>query len=218
MRGILRHTAAAFMVLVLGAAFPGGAPAKTTWVDKNVYSSSENLQVGDILSVRINDVSNLRFSISASDTSGFTVTARPDSTLTGFLPKVSADKKVAGQDKTEMSERGSMTLVMGSRVTRKNQDGTFELTGTREYSFNGVANRFTVSGVIDATSVKGRTVLSSDIANFRLEIRGQKEGAGLEFRRAALKEKETAKADMTEEEKQRIIIDYLNKILKELTR
>jgi len=215
----MRHTAGAVLALFLAGFVPADAPAKSLWVDKNVYSSSENLQVGDILSVRINDVSSMRFSVSSSDASGFTITARPDSTLTGYLPKVSADKKVAGNEKTEVTERGSMTLVMGSRITRKNADGTYEITGTREYSFNGVANRFTLTGVIDALSVKGRTVDSKDIANFRLEVRGMKEGAaGLEIRRPPLKEKESAKADMKEDEKQRIILDYLNKILKELTR
>jgi len=48
-------------------------------------------------------------------------------------------------------------------------------------------------------------------------LKGYKEGAGIEIKRGALKEKETAGVSLTEDEKQKIIIEYLNKLINELT-
>jgi flagellar basal body L-ring protein FlgH len=209
-----RGAAALAMVFL----FSGAALPRTIWTDKNIYSSGESLQVGDIVSVNIDDISQMRFSITLTDSSTFNISSTPDASVTGFLPRVNADKKINNNDKTEVSGRGNLKVVIGSRVTRKLPDGKFEIGGDREYVFNGVSSRFTVAGIIDPSSVKGRSVFSKDIANFRLSIRGTKEAAGIAVTRPPLKENETAGVTLTEEEKQRIIVDYLNKILRELTR
>lgn len=194
------------------------ALAKTIWKDKNIYSSGESLQVGDIISIYVDDISQMKFSMSLADNSTVSITSNPDPNLTGFLPKVSANKKINNSDKTDVAGKGNLKIIIGGRVTRKLNDGKFEFNGNREYSFNGVVNRFTVSGLIDPAYLKGRAVYSNNIANFRLEIRGLKEAAGIGVARPPLKEGESASQTLTEAEKQKIIIDYLNKMLKELSR
>lgn len=73
-----------------------------------------------------------------------------------------------------------------------------------------------VTGIIDPVLVKGRQVDSKNVANFRIEIRSTKEG--IQIRRPALKEEEKAEVKLTETEKQRIIIQYLEKMLNQLSR
>lgn len=208
-------------VLLIAASYAGtGVPcfSKTLWSDKNIYSSGESLQAGDIVAVNIEDISQLRFSLALADSASFSISSNPDATITGFLPRVASDKKVSSTGKTDVSGRGNLKITIGSRVVRRLPDGKYEIGGNREYSFNGAVSRFSVTGIIDPASVKGRAVDSRDIAEFRLVIRGVKEGAGVTVARPPLKENESASGALTEEEKQRIIVDYLNKMLQELTR
>lgn len=206
-------------VLVLAALLlPAGTAGKTIWTDKNIYSSGENLKAGDIISVQIEDISQMRFTMNLNDSNTLSINSNPDPNLTGFLPKVNANRSVKNNDQTSVSGRGNLNIVIGSRVVRRLNDGKYQIAGTREYSFNGSTSRFTVSGVIDPASVKGGIIRSAEIADFRLEIRGLKEVPGINIARPPLKKDETASPALTEEEKQRIIIEYLNRMLKELGR
>jgi flagellar basal body L-ring protein FlgH len=192
--------------------------SKTLWRDRNPYSPESTLAMGDILVVQIEDISQIRFQIALTSSNSFNITSNPDANLTGFLPKVSGNKKVDNNDNTNISGRGNMKISVAARVTKKLADGKYEINGIREYSINGVTNRFLVSGVIDPALLRGRSVFSRDIANFRLEIRGVKEGVALDLKRPALKAGEAAKGALTEEEKQKIILDYMQKMIRELSR
>ncbi|HEY1406146.1 MAG TPA: hypothetical protein VF857_06010, partial [Spirochaetota bacterium] len=77
---------------------------------------------------------------------------------------------------------------------------------------------FTVAGTLDPVLLAGRVIRSSDIVNFRLTVDTTKQGLGLNVTRPPLQPNETPKAELTDAEKQRIIIDYLNKMLNELSR
>ncbi|MCU0843705.1 MAG: flagellar basal body L-ring protein FlgH [Spirochaetes bacterium] len=198
--------------------FCGIASGKSIWIDKNIYSSGESLQVGDIISVQVDDISQLRFTMALADSNSFNLSSKPDAGITGFLPKVNSERKINNTDKTEVSGRGNLKIVIGSRVTARRDDGKYQIAGVRSYSFNGAANQFAVSGIIDPASVKGRIVHSRDIADFRLDIRGVKEVPGVNITRPAPGPDASATSALTEEEKQRIIVDYLNKMLREMGR
>ena len=73
-----------------------------------------------------------------------------------------------------------------------------------------------MTGLIDPALVRGRAIDSNSVVDFALEIRGVKQGINLQ--RPPLKKDEAANANLTEEEKRQIILDYLRKMLGELTR
>ena len=190
---------------------------KSLWMDRNIYSSGGALKVGDIINVRIEDISQMRFSISINNNDTFSIVSNPDANITGFLPKVSSDKQVRSSDRTDFSGRGAMVISIAARVTGRLRDGKLKISGSRQYSFNGLASSFVVSGIVDPSLVSGRSILSNDIADFMLEVRGTKEGAKIDLKKK-LKEGESASAALTEEEKQQIILEYLKKMIGELTR
>jgi flagellar basal body L-ring protein FlgH len=212
--------AASWLSLIISLIYftvvPLAVSSKSIWKDRNIYSSSD-LKVGDVLVVNINDVSQMKFSVTVNSDDSFNITSNPDANVTGFLPKVSSSKKMTNADTTSMTGSGNMKVSVAATVTRKLKNGNYEIAGAREYSFNGSASRFLISGVVDPAMVRGRSAQSSDIANFRLEVRGLKEGA-VSLKREKLAEKETAGVKLTEEEKQKIILDYLNKMINALTK
>ncbi|TFH39652.1 MAG: hypothetical protein E4G96_08855, partial [Chrysiogenales bacterium] len=182
---------------------------------RNPYASEGDINVGAVVLVNIRDISDMTFTISMNDRSDAAVSSNPDMTITGFLPKVSADKKIRSDDSTKFSGKGKMTLSVATRVLEK-VGPLWSVAGSRTYSFNNAATIITVTGLVDPALVKGRSVNSNNVADLTMEIRGVKRGIAIQ--RPPVKEGETAKIELTEQEKQGIIIDYLQKMLGELTR
>ncbi len=213
----MRRSIAAIIVAAV-IILPLSLNSKTIWKDINIYSSGAGLRVGDILIVDVMDISKLKFNMTLKDENSFNIASNPDANITAFLPKVSSDRKIKSGEKSSFSGNGNLSVSIASRITQRLGDGKFRIDGTREYIFNGILNRFKLSGIIDPAFVKGRTVRSKDIADFRLDIRGLKEKGAIGIERPKLGEDESASTSLTEEEKQVIILDYLNKMMKELSR
>ncbi len=187
------------------------------WVDRNIYSAGEALKVGDILLVHVNDVSQMKFNLTVNSDNSFTFTSNPDGVITQFLPKAAGNKSSVNKGKTAVSGAGKMYFSIPAAVTKKLPNNLYEIAGTKEYALHGVVNRFQVAGIVDPALLRGRAIDSTDLGDFRFGLRGFKEGAGIQIKRGALKEKEAAGATLTEEEKQKIIVDYLTKVINELT-
>lgn len=205
----------AFLVYIIITVLGFALNAKSIWRDKNLYSSEGDIAVGNVIVVSVNDISDMKFNYSVNDKSNSNVSSNPDMTITGFLPKVSANRKITNEDSTQFAGKGKMSLSVATRVLNK-VGAMYGIAGSRTYTFNGVTNIITITGLVDPSLVKGRTIDSNNVADFTLEIRGVKQGINLQ--RPPLKKDETANANLTEEEKQKIIIDYLKKMLGELTR
>ncbi len=201
--------------VIIAAAGPGLFGA-TIWQEKNIYSSGVNLQVGNIIVVNVEDISNMRFTMTLGNKENSAIDSNPDATITGFLPKVNSTRKITSDDTTQFNGRGRLSFSIATRITNQVAPNTYAITGSKTYTFNGVSSILTVTGIIDAAMVEGRDISSSDVADFTLEIRGIKEG--IPIQRPPLGPDEEADASLTEQEKQRIIIDYLQKMLGEMTR
>lgn len=189
--------------------------ARTIWQDRNPYTSEGDIKVGTVVVVNVNDISDMKFTLSMSDKSNSIVSSNPDMTITGFLPKVAMQKKINNDDSTQFAAKSKLAFTVATRVL--NKVGTmFNVAGSRTYTLNGVTNIVTVTGLVDPAMMKGRSIDSSSVADFTLEIRGVKHGINIQ--RPPLKKDEAASSSLTEQEKQAIIIDYLKKMLGELTR
>jgi flagellar L-ring protein FlgH len=189
--------------------------AKSIWRDRNPYSSQDDLAVGSVVVVNINDVTDMRFTLSMSNKSTSAVSVNPDMTITGFLPKIASDRKINHDDSTQFAGKGKFTFAVAARV-RNRVGNMLNVAGSRTYAVNGVATVVSVSGLVDPVLLKGRSIDSINVADFNLTITGVKQGIAI--KRTALKKDELASPNLTEEEKQKIIIDYLEKMLGELTR
>jgi flagellar basal body L-ring protein FlgH len=144
------------------------------------------------------------------------VESNPDVTITGFLPKVSANKNTKSNESTNFTGSSRIELAIASRVVELQNNGNSVISGTRIYTFNGVTNTLSVAGVVDPKHVSGGVIDSGYVADFRIQITGRKEG--LSIRKAQIGADGTSSSELTETEKQQIIIDYLEKIIRELTR
>lgn len=190
--------------------------SSTIWVDKDIYIADRNLKVGDVIVVNVKDFSKLKFDMALVNNSSSNVESNPDVTITGFLPKVSANKNTKSNESTNFTGSSRIELAIASRVVELQNNGNSVISGTRIYTFNGVTNTLSVAGVVDPKHVSGGVIDSGYVADFRIQITGRKEG--LSIRKAQIGADGTSSSELTETEKQQIIIDYLEKIIRELTR
>ena len=190
--------------------------SKTIWQEKNLYATDANLQVGSIIVVNVNELSNMRFSMSLSSKNMSAISSSPDSTITGFLPKASSSKKINNDDKIELGGKGDIRFSMAARIANRTPQGQYGIAGSKTFNFHGVSNIITVTGLVDPVHVKGGTIDSRSIADLALEIREVK--TGINITRPNVKAGEKLDTNLTEDEKQRIFIDYLQKIIRELTK
>jgi len=211
----MKRSIFSFFILIF---IPSIISTKTIWRERNIYLSSGRLSVGDILVVNVDDISKLKFSIAQINDNSLNISSNPDVNITGFLPRVSSDKRISRNDKTNITGSSNFRISIASRITKVIKGGKLNISGSKEYSYNGVTNRFKVSGIIDPVYIKGRIIQARDIADFRFEIRGIKESTGIGMKMSEEEEKEEGVITIPDEEKQRIIRDYFNKMIRELTR
>ena len=185
--------------------------SKTIWVEKNLYSSGDNLNVGDIITVIINDVSQLQFDVAAKQSITGSVESNPDINITGFLPKVGGNKSIKNSDGLNYSEKRKMNISLGVRVQNIDPTGKLIVAGSRVYSFNGASNTVTVNGAVDASKIKSGSVDSTDMADFRLMISGATEG--IRIQRPPLAADESGELNLTEQEKRDMLIRYFEQMI-----
>ncbi len=190
--------------------------SESIWRDRNIYSTEGEPAVGDIVVVKVTDFSRFKYEVKLNSTSSTDVISNPDITITGFLPNISANKHIKNNEATTFSGNSNMEMSIAATITGTQNNGHAVISGIRSYSFNGVVTTVAISGIVDPRFIDAGAVNSDNVSNFGIQIAGRKEG--LVVRPAPLEEGGTASAQLTEEEKQRIIIDYLEKIVRELTR
>lgn len=188
----------------------------TIWRDRDIYSSDANLQVGDIIIVNIRDLSKFKFDLKLNNNSSADIISNPDITITGFLPRVSSNKSFKNNENTTFNSSSNITISIATRITERQNTGFSVINGTRTYSFNGVTNTVAVRGVVDPKMINGGVIDSESVADFTIQITGRKEG--LTIRKNQVANGEKATTELTEQEKQTIIIDYLEKMIREMTR
>ena len=203
-------------VIILVISISSLLNAGTIWKEKDIYSTDKNLQVGDIILVNVRDFSKLKFDIALNNNSSSNITANPDVTITGFLPKVSSNKNIKNNESTSFNGNSKIDFSIAARVTEKQNNGYAAVSGTRIYTFNGITNTLIITGVVDPKFLNSGTIDSGQVADFRIQITGRKEG--LTIRKNQLREGEKLTTELTDAEKQQILIDYLEKMIRELTK
>ncbi len=203
-----------FFVIIITAGI--SLHSATIWQERDIYIADRNFKIGDIIVVHVKDFSKLKFDLTLKNNSSSDVMSNPDVTITGFLPKASSNRNIKNNEATSFTGNSNIDLAVAARIVELQTNGYPVISGTRVYTFNGVTNVFSIAGIVDPKHVSGGLIDSEFLADFRIQITGRKEG--LAIRKAQIGQNQTSSAELTEVEKQQIIIDYLEKIIRELTR
>ncbi|HRX16336.1 MAG TPA: flagellar basal body L-ring protein FlgH [Spirochaetota bacterium] len=191
--------------------------AQSLWRESNLYSPRANLVAGETIVVIIDDVSRMRYTLNVENSKSSSVNSVPDTSITAYLPPVNSNRNIKHNDGVKVESRGNLALRLAVTVNNRMDDGTYNVTGAKTYTFNGVSTRMSITGRVHPSSITGGAIRAEKVVNFALNISSATQGLGLNLQRT-LEEDESATAEMTEEQKQRIITDYLQKMVDELTK
>ncbi|MFW6366730.1 MAG: flagellar basal body L-ring protein FlgH [Spirochaetota bacterium] len=191
--------------------------AETIWSELNLYTPAATVTQNNTVVIIVDDISQLRYTLDVENETSSSVNTSPDTTITAFLPSVSSSKDISHGDSVNVESRGTLSMKIGASLGARQADGTFPIAGTKSYVFNGVANTIAVSGRINPENMDGAAIQSSSVLDFQLTINTTTQGLNLNLDRQ-LEEEESASTELTEEEKQLIITDYLERMIEELSK
>lgn len=198
--------------------------AEDLWEDKNPYGISIELREGEILKLQIREPMVVDYLLEGDLMDEVQIKMVPDSKLFEFLPPADDTRTITEKKDARIRSRGR--LVMDLAVTIQNIDqntGTVTFSGTKLLAYQqGTARQAVqVTGRINAGDIMpGKTVHSSRVADLQVVIQG-----GPDAQRDNIPMKQNPgenpgdppqpSAELSDAEKQRILLEYLNRILGE---
>lgn len=188
----------------------------TLWEDRNNYRADAWLRQGSVIVVKVSDISSFKYKLVSKTAGSSSIEVSPDTSVTGFLPKVQSSDKIKNDETGDFSGGSGTSFTIAASVTGRTAEGRLSISGTKNISFNGTANSVALTGTVDPSLLRGRSINSSEIADLRILIDSRRTAAKLEFNEK--KEGENTSAGLTDEQKDRLLMDFINRFISEQER
>ncbi len=196
--------------------------AQSLWVDKNPYSGSAGIEEGSVVKVIVDEPVQLDFEYENGGDEKTTVNMKPDRNITDNLPPVDLDRSIISSTKKKIRNRNSLKFQMAVQVVELEPSGIARLQGRKVIGVESGDSsvEITLQGVVNLKDIRRSGIIKSgDIANLNMQIVGLpvKKSLNLPMKQIP---GETAgetlpSAKLSDEEKEEILLDYLNRILGE---
>ncbi|TGK55976.1 flagellar biosynthesis protein FlgH [Leptospira wolffii] len=198
------------------------AQEQSQWQDKNPYSRMQNLKVGTSVFVRVREGFAAEFEIESTADENITIKAVPDKKIIPDNPAYNTDRTIVRKNKGKIKSLGKLKGNLTAIVTAIDPaTGLLTLQGQRSSTFNGEPSSVILTGRVSPEFLsRDNTVDADRIADLQLQFTGRIQPKNLQPP-IALKTVNnpdgtvTVKAELSEEEKQRYILEQLNRLLGE---
>ncbi|WP_100712967.1 flagellar basal body L-ring protein FlgH, partial [Leptospira perolatii] len=192
------------------------------WENKNPYSRAQNLKVGTSIYVRIKDGFTAEFEIESTADESITLKAVPDKKIIPEMPSFNHDRTIVRKNKGKIKSlgklKGNMTVIVSAIDPGT---GLLTLQGARSSTYNGEPSTVQLTGLLAPEFVSKENSVDADrIANLQIQftgaIRPKNPQPAIQLKTVTNPDGSvTVKADLSEEEKQRLILNQLNRLLGE---
>ncbi|EQA45488.1 flagellar L-ring protein FlgH [Leptospira broomii serovar Hurstbridge str. 5399] len=212
----------AVLLFSLGAFFAVAAQELSQWQDKNPYSRSQNIKVGTAVFVRLKEGFNAEFEIESTADENITIKAVPDKKIIPDNPSYNNDRSIVRKNKGKIKSLGKLKGNLTATVTAIDPaTGLLTLQGQRSSTYNGEPSGVVLTGRLSPEFLsKDNSVDADRIADLQIQFTGRIQPKDLQPP-IALKTitnpdgSVTVKAELSDEEKQRFILEQLNRLLGE---
>ncbi len=207
--------------VLLGLAFLGTAVARDLWVDHNPYSPSGRIAQGSVLKLAVDEPMTVEYEFQGANSEEAKIKLAPDKTLTEYLPPANVDKNFQSKQDSRARSRARVKFRMGVTVTRVTDAG-IEFTGNKTVAPEDGRTRVQVqvSGIIHREDIQpDRTIRSEDVSDLQVLMRGgpvpQNKNLPMKQLPANGTTGPQTSAQPTAEEKEQMLLEYLNRIFGE---
>ncbi|TGJ99570.1 flagellar biosynthesis protein FlgH [Leptospira semungkisensis] len=210
---------AAIIIFNLAGVF---AQDRSQWQDKNPYSRSQNLKVGSTIFVKLKEGFTADFEIESTADENITIKAVPDKKIIPDNPSYNTDRTIVRKNKGKIKSlgrlKGNMTVVVTAVDANS---GLLTLQGQRSSTYNGEPSQVLLTGRVSPEFLARDNSVDADrIADLQIQFTGRVEPKNLQppVTLKTINNPDgtvTVKAELSEEEKQRYILEQLNRLLGE---
>ncbi|EMM99606.1 flagellar L-ring protein FlgH [Leptospira noguchii str. 1993005606] len=207
---------------LLGSNFYLTAQDSSLWTDKNPYSVRQSMKVGSTLYVKIRNGLQAEFELESNADETLTLKAMPDKKIIPDMPSYNNDRTITRKNKGKIKSIGKIKGNLTVLVTAIDSNtGLLTIQGQKVNVINGEENSLLLSGTVSPEFVEKDLSIDSDkIANLQLnfngKIRPQQVSPPISIKTITNPDGSvTTKAELSEEEKQKLILNQLNRLLGE---
>ncbi len=208
-------------MLTSGFLLAVGLYGEDLWRDHNPYSSVSTLAAGSILKMDVDEPVLIEYDYDATSDEKAQIKLVPDKGITDFLPAANEDRSFNNQSRIRIRSKGRVKFQMAVTVAGV-QGESIELRGARQLVYeNGRARQeFQISGRVNRRDIASdRTVHSRSVADLQILLRGspipQTRNIPLRQIPGAPGQPARTSAELSDQDKQQILLEYLNRILGE---
>lgn len=192
--------------------------AQSLWEDHNPYNPGVRLVAGTILKLKIDEPIKIEYEYEDLRDENITVKLVPDQNLTEFLKPVDANQNVTSKNKGKLKSNNRVVFSIGVRVLEVSEQGTIQFSGSKQITAESGKHtqQISVRGQIHRDDIKvGRMILSGNVADLVINVRGAPIKQNKNITMKVEGNPAQPKANLSETEKQRLLLDYLNRVLGE---
>ncbi|MGJ4753783.1 flagellar basal body L-ring protein FlgH [Leptospira kmetyi] len=208
--------------LLSGNDFGLDAQDASLWTEKNPYSVRQSIKVGSPLFVKIRNGLQAEFELESNADETITLKSMPDKKIIPDMPSYNNDRTITRKNKGKIKSFGKVKGNLTALVTAVDPNtGLLTIQGQKVNVINGEENSLVLSGTVSPEFVEKDSSIDADkIANLQVNFNGRINPKQINPP-IALKSvtnpdgSVTIKAELSEEEKQRLILNQLNRLLGE---
>ena len=195
--------------------------AEDLWKDHNPYSTTGQIVSGTVLKLVVEAPMIVEYEYERKSDDKATIKIVPDQGLTDFLPAANSDSSINGAEKIVLKVKSRLNLRMAVSVQGEPQGDTIQIAGTRliGYGNDRARQQIQVSGRINRRHVSQEMMVHSDqVADLVIVIQGApvEQNAGIQMKQTTeAGGTPQPSAELSNEEKQRLLLEHLNRILGE---
>lgn len=197
--------------------------AQSLWEDHNPYNPASILRDGTILKLIVDEPVSVEYEYENNKDESITVKLVPDQTITDFLPPADVNRSITNKTTDKVKATGRVQFRMAVSVNGNPENNTVTFSGSKLLAVEAGRSRqqIQVTGRIHVEDIQaGRMIQSEDIADLQIQIQGTPVPQDFNL---PMKQEPGANpgdpaqpsANLTDAEKQQILLDYLNRILGE---
>lgn len=197
--------------------------AESLWKDKDPYSYPKTIQPGTVVKVVLKNGLRVEYESEYKATFDNDIKTVPDKKLVPDLPNYTANSTYMRSKVGKSKSQGKVVGVMAVLVTGIDPGtGNLELEGSRVFNLSEERINLRLSGTISPEDLdKNRFIASDLIANLRVEYQGTLNPKELNDPNIQMKRitnpdgSVTEKAELSDKEKQEIILKNIKRLLGE---
>nr|WP_235596796.1 flagellar basal body L-ring protein FlgH [Leptospira alstonii] len=198
------------------------AQDSSLWTDKNPYSIRQSIKVGSPIYVKIRNGLQAEFELESNADETLTLKSMPDKKIISDMPSYNNDRTITRKNKGKIKSLGKVKGNLTALVTAVDPNtGLLSIQGQKANLINGEENSLLLSGTVSPEFVEKDSSIDADkIANLRVDFNGRikprQTTPPIVLKTVTNPDGSvTTKAELSEEEKQRLILNHLNRLLGE---